>query len=171
MSKLHSKIQYLGRFGELIATMYLMGKKISVHQLGNANQHHDLICETEDGKLFSVQVKTSSEQISKNSIGYTFRLKNRPTQKSICPSDLFIFICHQKNTGNFYIYEFENAYIKNNCEKYFYINNKDLHQDHLFITKKIPNFADDFDEDFESEIPLLWDLIPLVQVNKQFEAA
>ena len=76
-----------------------------------------------------------------------------------------------KESGNFYVYKYTNKYVTELNSKSFIINICDLHNDNLFITKKLPNFSGDSDEDFESQIPLLWDLVPLVQVNRSIEAA
>jgi len=171
MNAVKKSADYLGRYGEILATMYMMHEGYFVTQLGNANKKHDLLCEDKDGKIISVQVKTSSLR----SNGYfVFKLCNSSTtwgSLSTSSSDLFIFFCYIKESGNFYAYKYTNKYVTELNSKSFIINISDLHNDNLFITKKLPNFFDDSDEDFKTQIPLLWDLIPLVQVNKQIEAA
>ena len=62
-------------------------------------------------------------------------------------------------------------YLKDRNMQTFCMHTSDLNEDNLFITKKLPDFSDDSDEDFQSETPLLWDLVPLVQVNRPIEAA
>jgi len=177
--------EYLGRFSELLATLYMMQKGYLVYQIGNANKNHDLICEDADGKLISVQVKSSSNRKVGVTYGFSFRLVGeagfnkdgsliggiKRSSKKISTSNIFLFICYVKESGNFYIYEHTNKYIKDKNCQVFWMNINNLHINNLFITKKIPDFSDDFDEDFEIQIPLLWDLVPLVQVNRPIEAA
>lgn len=175
MNSAKKAADYLGRYGEILATMYMMHEGYFVTQLGNANKKHDLLCEDADGKIISVQVKTSSNSSQGlfifhlyKAIGISGKCHGSTT---ISTSDLFIFFCYMKESGNFYIYKFTNKYLKDTNTKSLTINISDLHNDNLFITKKLPDFSDDSDEDLESEIPLLWDLIPLVQVNRPIEAA
>lgn len=175
MNAVKKAADYLGRYGEILATMYMMHQGYFVTQLGNANKNHDLLCEDADGKIISVQVKTSSNSPQGQ---FTFQLFKAVGISGKChgsttisSSNLFIFFCYMKESGNFYIYKFTNKYLKDLNTQCLTLNISDLHKDHLFITKKLPDFSDDSDEDFKSEIPLLWDLIPLVQVNSSIEAA
>ena len=168
---------YLGRFGELLATLYMMQKGYFVTQLGNANKQHDLFCEDENGKIISVQVKTANKNKPKGHRpeGFLFNLCQQSTEKSIyksmSTSNIFIFICYLKESGNFYIYEYQGEYVRNKNVSNWWMHIDDLSAKNIFVSIKIPDFFDDSDEDFESQIPLLWDLVPLVQVNRSIEAA
>ena len=176
MNAKEKSADYLGRFGELLATLYMMQKGYFVTQLGNANKQHDLFCEDENGKIISVQVKTSSKNKPKGGRpdGFLFRLCQQTADsayKSISTSNIFIFICYIKESGNFYIYEYQGEYVRNKNVLNWWMHIDNLSTNNIFLSIKIPDFFDDSDEDVESKIPLLWDLIPLVQVNRPIEAA
>ena len=176
MSAEKKAADYLGRYGEILATLYMMHEGYFVTQLGNANKKHDLLCENKDGKIISVQVKTTSNSNSRNkcfnfqlykSIGINGKCHG---STAISNSDFFILICYMRESGRFYIHKYTNKYLKDRNMQTFCMHTSDLNEDNLFITKKLPDFSDDSDEDFQSETPLLWDLVPLVQVNRPIEA-
>ena len=160
---------YLGRYGEILATLYMMHEGYFVTQLGNANKKHDLLCEDEDGKIISVQVKTVSNSNTRNrcfnfqlykSIGINGKCHG---STAISNSDFFILICYMRESGRFYIHKYTNKYLKDRNMQTFCMHTSDLHEDNLFITKKLPNFSDDFDEDLDVLASLIAKALRLVK--------